>query len=316
MKKFLFVSSLFLIFTIFTGCSSSSTEESKDKLDSGSIESTAPEHAEDKEMATIDNSSKEEENIEKETPTSSELDDIKNERMVIYTADLSILVSSYDHTLTFIENEVISHSGYIVESNSYSIDEGESVEGTITVRIPQEKFHEFLQSVEKGSTKIINKSIVGQDVTEEFVDLESRLKSKQVVEKRLVDFMEKAEKTEDLLKISTDLATVQEEIEQIKGRMNYLTNKVNLATVSIHVSENKVNIPALDNKDLNTWEKTGKQFMESVNFLLNFVSALIIFIIGSLPVLLVLGGFVIVTLITMKKRRKAKELKPPKPNDE
>ncbi|NBJ71147.1 MULTISPECIES: DUF4349 domain-containing protein [Clostridia] len=74
------------------------------------------------------------------------------------------------------------------------------------------------------------------------MDLESWLHSKKVVEKRLLAFIEQAAKTEDLLNISADLAKVQEEIEQITGRMNYLQNKADLATVHIEVRENDVSL--------------------------------------------------------------------------
>ncbi|MBM7603523.1 hypothetical protein JOC75_001493 [Metabacillus crassostreae] len=311
MRKVLYIILLFLVIISVTGCSSSSTEESQmDKSSSGSLDNSSQEMTEEKIQENSDEVS-EQEVIKEENMTSSNQDDGSYERMVIYTADLSIQVSSYEETLTFIQKQLEIQNGYIVESNSYTVEEGKSVEGTITVRIPQEKFRDFLNSVETGSTKVVNKSISGQDVTEEYVDLESRLKSKEVVEKRLLDFMEKAEKTEELLKISNDLSAVQEEIEQIKGRMNFLKNKVNLATVTLHVIEDKVNIPTLDNKELNTWDKTKKQFMDSVNFLLNIVSAFTIFIVGSLPVLLVLGGLLTIALITIKKRKKTKDTKPP-----
>jgi len=100
----------------------------------------------------------------------------------------------------------------------------------------------------------VDSSITGQDVTEEYIDLESRLKSKQAVESRF-SFMEQAEKTEDLLAISKDLAKVQEEIETIKGRMNYLENKADLATVTISIEENKVEVKNLGDSQLKTWEK-------------------------------------------------------------
>lgn len=241
-----------------------------------------------------------------DTKTSSHED-----RMVIYTANLAIRVDSYQDTLKLVQQQLASTNGYIVESTSYSTGEGDTLEGTITVRIPQDKFDSFLQSVENGSTKVVDRSISGQDVTEEYVDLESRLKSKQVVEKRLMDFMEKAEKTEDLLKISADLAAVQEEIEQIKGRINYLNNKIDLATITIHVMEDRVNVPKLENEELNTWEKTKKQFMNSVNFMLKACSALIVFIVGSLPILLVLGGLLFIVIFIARNRRKHNQGKPP-----
>ncbi|WP_338786709.1 DUF4349 domain-containing protein [Metabacillus sp. FJAT-53654] len=311
MKKLLLIGIALLIAGIISGCSSSGEEsrqadkavdeiENKSSIAEGGEQTT--------ELANEEVTEKSEEDANKPSNQDSSNSD---DRMVIYTANLSIRVKSYQETLNLVQQQLASSNGYIVESSSYSVGEADSLEGTITVRVPQDKFDSFLKSVENESTKVVDRSISGQDVTEEYVDLESRITSKKVVEKRLLDFMEKAEKTEDLLKISADLAVVQEEIEQIKGRMNYLNNKVDLATVTIHVVEDKVNIPALGNDDLNTWEKTKEQFMNSVNFVLKTCSAVIIFIIGSLPVLLVLGGLLFIMILIIRKRRKHNQGKPP-----
>ncbi len=117
--------------------------------------------------------------------------------------------------------------------------------------------------------------------------------------------MEQAEKTEDLLNISEDLAKVQEEIEQITGRMNYLQNKVDLATVTIHMEEKNVTISSED--DLNTWEKTKQQFMKSINFLLSALSGLFVFIIGNLPVLIILGIASAAAIWLIRKRMRNKQ---------
>jgi hypothetical protein len=300
---------LALFFPLFiSGCSSVSEDSNKAEGTVGELDSTTSEaknSIQQPELATEENS---EQVVVEDKEANQSIDTNSTEdRMVIYTANLTIRVVSFKDTLKLVKQHLTSANGYIVESNSYSNGDGESLEGMITVRIPQGTFDSFLQSVEKESTKIVDRSITGQDVTEEFVDLESRLKSKQVVEKRLLDFMEKAEKTEDLLKISTDLATVQGEIEQIKGRMNYLNNKIDMATVTIHVIEDKVNVPQLENNELNTWEKTKQQFMNSVNFLLKICSALFVFIVGSLPVIIVLGVLLFLFLIIRRIRRK----KPP-----
>ncbi|WP_175638816.1 DUF4349 domain-containing protein [Metabacillus schmidteae] len=307
MKNLMVIICSFLLALVIGGCSNQSSEESQTiKSDQGS-------HASDngQDMA-VESESKAALNGDStkqtEPETKSQVTNTSN-RMVIYTANLSIQVNSYNETISFIQQELQSKDGYIVNTNSYSV-ENESLEGTITVRIPQENFQSFLKTVESKSTKVIDQSINGQDVTEEYVDLESRLKSKQVVEKRLLEFMEKAEKTEDLLKISNDLATVQEEIEQLKGRMNYLDNQVNLATITIQIKENRVNVPDLQNNELNTWNETKKQFMETLNFVIRTLSTVFVFIVGSLPVLIVLGGIFFVIWVFLRRKRRHQEQPP------
>src|SRR5690606_37225471 len=144
----------------------------------------------------------------------------QRDRFIIYHANLSIEVKNYDEAVNEIESQAASKGGYVVESTMHGRGDDRRT-GYITLRIPQEHFPSFLQFMEEGSFKVLDSNISGEDVTEEYVDLESRLKSKRVVEERLLAFMEEAEKTEDLLTISNDLATVQQDIEEVLGRMKY-----------------------------------------------------------------------------------------------
>jgi hypothetical protein len=140
------------------------------------------------------------------------------------------------------------------------------------------------------------------------VDLESRVKSKRAVEERLLDFMSKAQKTDDLLKISADLAKVQEEIEVMVGKMKYLENQTSFSTIELLMVENRVVVPEIESKELNTWEKTKKQLATSTNSLLATGSALVVFFLGNLPVLLILGviGYMVFWIIKRRLRHEPK----------
>lgn len=226
-------------------------------------------------------------------------------RKIIYNAYLHIQVKDYQKSLDRIIENVEKYNGYVVDSMmSQNLDHA-NLYGEITVRVPQDKFREFLTLVEKGSSKVIDRSITGLDVTEEYVDLQSRLKSKRVVENRLLAFMEEATKTEGLLSISKDLATVQEEIETIVGRMNYLQNQADLATVTISLEEKNVKVGSIGNDQLNTWEMTKDQFKKSINFLIVTFSSMIVFLVGNLPVLILIS-LLILAMILIIKRRKGK----------
>ncbi|MGX1194173.1 DUF4349 domain-containing protein [Metabacillus sp. SLBN-84] len=302
MRKF--AVSLFMIILILIVSACSSSEESKmDSSGSSSEEMSNADFAEKSEKPAP-----EETTMQNDSKTAAP---IPQDRKVIYTADMSVRVKSYQEAVSSIQKTLASLGGYIMESNTYSGEEDQPQEGTLTVKVPQEAFQSFLTMVEKGSIKVENQTVSGQDVTEEYVDLESRLKSKKTVEERLLSFMKEAQKTEDLLKISNDLSAVQEEIEQLTGRINYLNNQTSFATVSIHLSENKINVPGLENENLNTWLKTKQKFMESLNTLLSAGSAIIVFTAGNLPVLAVifLAGFAI--WLAVKKRMNRNDPAPP-----
>ncbi|RSD28302.1 DUF4349 domain-containing protein [Mesobacillus subterraneus] len=224
-------------------------------------------------------------------------------RLVIFTAQLDLTVKNFEKARNALEQKAQSYMGYIVKSNSFRY-EGERQSGSMTFRIPQEHFQAFLNDAEGLSVHVNNREVNGQDVTEEYVDLESRLKSKKAVEARLLEFMEQAQKTEDLLKISSDLADVQEEIEQIAGRKKFLENQTAYSTVIITLEENEIPVSKIDNENLNTWQKIKKQFADNINLLLAAGSGIIVFLVGNLPILLIAG--VLIAAIIYFIRRKVK----------
>jgi hypothetical protein len=222
---------------------------------------------------------------------------------VIYTAELYLQVRDIKKTNKSMEEKAVKHGGYVVESQMYLEDEG-NYNATLTLRIPEKNFNQYLSEVEELAVKVQQKNVRGSDVSEEYVDLESRLASKRTVEKRLMEFMQKAEATEDLLKISTDLARVQEEIETITGRLKFLDNKIAFSTVTLTLNENIVKVPKLENSDLNTWEKTKKQFITSVNFILAASSGAVVILFGNLPIILLIGVIVGITFYIIKRKKK------------
>ncbi|MEH7501693.1 DUF4349 domain-containing protein [Neobacillus drentensis] len=287
----------FIILLVWiTGCSSSSEDKSAKMNESND---TVMNSAQSGSAKQVDFYSGKPEQADKSTVAAN----IKiQNQMVIYQADLQLQVKKFDQTVRILEDKVIKYGGYISESN-VSKEGNEQVSGSIKIRIPQKHFQAFLHDAESQAAEVMQRSITGQDVTEEYVDLESRLKSKRVVEERLITFMKSAVKTEDLLKISADLAAVQEEIETIEGKMKFLENQTSLSTINITLYENKIVVPTIDKDKLNTWEKTKKQFMKSINMLLVGLSGLVVFIFGNLPVLAILFILSFLLLYYYKKRK-------------
>ncbi|WP_160720285.1 DUF4349 domain-containing protein [Bacillus sp. USDA818B3_A] len=300
MRKSLKVLSIVCMVLFFglSGCSSQAKDES------------AKMSTENKEMMDSAQSGKGEEALSASENTEKDqtADTVPVNQMVIYQADLELRVKNFEKTVQNLENKVKNYGGYIAESN-VTRDGNEQVSGLLKLRIPQEHFQDFLTDAEGQAVEVLQRNINGQDVTEEYVDLESRLKSKKAVEERLLSFMKNAAKTEDLLKISDDLASVQEEIEVIEGRMKYLKNQTSFSTVNITLYETKVVIPNLDKDQLNTWEKIKKQFMKSTNLLLAALSGIVVFILGNLPILFVfvLVGFLIFLYYNKRNRQRKQE---------
>lgn len=233
---------------------------------------------------------------------------IQDQRKVIYNADLRITVEKLQNTMETVRKMVEAKGGYIVESNTNTGERGYE-DGMMTVRVPMNGFRPFLQEVKDLSEGSPHESVRGEDVTEEYVDLSSRLTAKKQVRDRLESFMNEAERTEDLLKISSDLARVQEEIEQIEGRLNFLKNQSDYSTVTIQFEVKNLKAEKLQTNDLNTWKKTKMLFMETVNFFVSAISFIVVALFGLAPLWIV----VIPVVFWIWRRKKRQKKKPGSP---
>jgi major membrane immunogen (membrane-anchored lipoprotein) len=308
MRNFYLLGAGFVFMVIvLIGCSAGSSESSESAHDQAVEENVGSEY---EKSANEDDSIERGEKAKEQSASLTDLntDISKTSRMVIYNALIEMEVKNFKDTQETIQKHIDDVNGYIVESNSNN-DGLERSSGHLTARVPRQYFQQFIEQLEKISVKIHNQNISGQDVTEEYKDLESRLKAKRAVEERLLQFMKEAKTTKDLLDISDNLANVQEEIEQIVGKMKYLENQSSLSTVTIHFFENKVVIPDLEKDQLNTWEKIKKQFMDSINFLLIAGSGLLVFFIGNSPILILFACVSIVGYLILKRIMKNNERK-------
>ncbi|MGA9288818.1 MAG: DUF4349 domain-containing protein [Anaerobacillus sp.] len=282
------------IILLLTACSSDGEQSSE-----SSDVATAPN------SEAIENTGGNSNESDTESTSSKEQSDImplQQERKVIFNAHLSLTVDHLKKASDQLNQLTTSYKGYIVEESTST--EGESLFGSMTVRIPQNQFHSFLDNAEaigKGSSQ---KSITGSDVTEEYVDLTSRLKAKETVMKRLENFLDKATKTDDLLAISNDLSRVQEEIEQLKGRIQYLDNQSEFSTVTISLEQHKVTVPKIGENELNTFSEAKNLFLTTVNGILSFFSTTLVFLIGLSPVLLPLIAIGLFFFIRYRKAMK------------
>lgn len=218
--------------------------------------------------------------------TVNELDEGTEEnRKIIYNAFLKLEVAQYLDTINSIEDTLSQYDGYIVSNQTSRIDE-HLYDGELILRIPAAFLHDFIDTLQTEAITIHHQNISGEDVTEVYVDLETRLTSKEKVEERLISLMEEADSTEDLLNISNALADVQLEIEQLKGQIHYYENRAELATVHLSISEQRTD-PVHD-QNLNVWDRIKDQWLTSYNILVVGTINFFIFIIGNLPILLIL----------------------------
>jgi hypothetical protein len=161
------------------------------------------------------------------------------ERVVIRSANLSIVVPDPGASVKDISQLANEMGGFVVSSNtfqSYFAEADLSAErGSITIRVPSERFEEALELIKQGATEVESENVSGQDVTQEFTDLQSRLRNLEAAEEQLLEIMASATDTEDVLNVFENLRRVREEIEVIKGRIQFLSESARLSAISVDI---------------------------------------------------------------------------------
>ena len=155
----------------------------------------------------------------------------EEERMIIRTGDMSLVVEDIVDARDEIAQLAVSLDGYVVSSRIWG--EEQDMKGYISIRVPDEEFDQALAELRELAVRVTSESTDSQDVTEEYVDLQSRLKNAEATESQYLALLEKAEDVEDILSIYDSLSRVRGEIEQIKGRMQYLERTSSMSLISV-----------------------------------------------------------------------------------
>jgi hypothetical protein len=224
-------------------------------------------------------------------------------RMVIENADLSIVVTDPQARMLAISAMSERLGGFVVSSNIYETHlsgGGKAPEGSMTIRIPAEKLNEALSEIKAGIVELQSETRTGQDVTQEYTDLASRLKNLESTERQLTAIMEDANKTEDVLQVFRELTQIREQIELIKGQMQYYEQSAALSSVSIRLIAEKTVQPI----EIGGWKPQGvvrDAAQALVNFLQGFFEFVVWLVIVFLPAaILVLGSVGLVLFVVWR----------------
>jgi len=163
-------------------------------------------------------------------------------RRIIYRADVDLVVEQFEPLPERVEELVRQHGGF-VSASSIAGSPGRPRSGRWTIRVPVDRFSEFLAAVRLlGEVRSVNST--SDDVTAEFYDIEARIRNKQQEEERLLKLLAEATgKLEEVLAVERELSRVRGEIEQAQGRMRMLKDVTELTTVTVTVTEIKDYVP-------------------------------------------------------------------------
>ena len=234
------------------------------------------------------------------------------ERVVIQTATLSVVVPDPAASVDEIARMADEMGGYVVSSDvSQTIftDVGVTANrGSIQVRVPAERLQEALERITSAVTEVRNKNVTGQDVTQEFTDLQSSLRNLEAAEEQLLEIMGSATDTEDVLRVFENLRQVRQEIEITTGRIQYLSESAALSSISVELIPDAAAQPL----QIGGWrpEGTAREAFTALIRALRFLGEAAIWTgICVLPVTLILGVPTYFAGRTILRRRRAAKVK-------
>lgn len=153
------------------------------------------------------------------------------ERKLIKEGWVDFETENIDTTRKTILKAVDKFNGYV--SNDVEYSNSYRVSNTITVRVPSVSFDAFLQEATVGVEQFENKNIDVKDVTEEFLDIEVRLKTKKEIEQRFIALLQQTSSITEILEVEQKLGELRSEIESIEGRLKFLSNQVSFSTLTL-----------------------------------------------------------------------------------
>lgn len=215
------------------------------------------------------------------------------EKKVIRTANMRMEVRDYKEALSAVRKLVGTHEGEITGENEQQY--GERLENTLVIRVLPQRFDSLLFELELLATQVDFKSINSEDVTQQYIDLETRLASKRAVVERYRELLKQAKNVQEVLAVEENLRKVVEEIESVEGQLQYLSRQVDRSTITLTIYEKGSRLSTAPS----FWSRIGEGFEDGWKLL----KEMAIGIVAIWPVLLALGIFLMWVVRRQRKSR-------------
>lgn len=228
------------IFTslLLAGCSTN--RRSEQLSNNGAATPPAPSEQQPRAAAEYDSTTAPKPNIQKVSLTDADKAQSSNvamERKLIRNAELNLEVSNPAESQRRIASIAETRGGFVVNTDASQRQDNDKSRPEVTVRIvvrvPAAQFDAAVNEIRGAASRVMQDKTTGQDVTEEYIDLEARIRTKQALEAQFLEIMKQAKSVTEALEVQRQLAEVRTEIEQLEGRRRYLENQSSLSTITI-----------------------------------------------------------------------------------
>ena len=193
------------------------------------------------------------------------------------------------------------YNGYVSNSQSYSDSEGNLTSGSVILRIDKQHFDTVVNRI-KELGKVKNVNVYVQDVTQEYVDNQSRLTNLSSQQKRLLQLMEQSVTVKDSIEVQRELSNVEGQIEIIKGRQNYLDNLIAYSTIEVFISEPVPVIESTEGGFLGAIKRGARGALTALR-------VITMVLIAASPLLIIAGIIVIIIWQSIRSRNRKRAKK-------
>lgn len=230
-----------------------------------------------------------------------------SKRKLIKNVNMNVETQEFDQLMSNLENRIKELGGYIQNMESYngskygnsSYYRNSRRNASLTIRIPQQKLDEFVGSV-SDLANVVNRSESVNDVTLQYVDMQSHKESLLVEQKRLLELLDRAENLEDIITLENRLTNVRYQIESMESSLRTFDDQVDYSTVYLKIDEVEIYTPVVV-EEKNAWQRMSEGFMDSlVSVKDGFVEFFIWFIV-NIPYLLIWA--IVITVFVVFFRR-------------
>ncbi len=225
------------------------------------------------------------------------------DQKIIKNGSLRLTVDSVSDSLAQMANIAKKYQGFVQASSSSERGDGKH-EGSVAIRVPSDRFESAMSDAKKIARVVNNEYVSGQDVTEQYSDLEAQLRNAQAQEAEYLVILKKAVSVEDILKVQQPLGQVRGEIESLQGRLKYLQNVTSLSSIDIALTEEaSVSVPTKEFRPLTI----VKQAAQTLVTLAQDIAAAIIWIVivgGGIAIPIIV--LVLLVLAALRRRGKKK----------
>lgn len=159
---------------------------------------------------------------------------LPQERMIVKNGEIDLLVEDTDSAINRVTQVATDNGGYVLSSQSWYSREFKYA--TITLAVRADRFETAMERLRGLSIQVLSETSSGEDVTSEYVDLNSRLSNLEATRDRIQGFLDEAKNVDEALKINQQLSDIEAEIEQVKGRMTYLSGRSAFSTITVDLT--------------------------------------------------------------------------------